>query len=685
VEIPPVPYRDPASAILADPQVPESRRFCASCEQPVGRGRDGRPGLTEGFCRNCGTRFSFSPKLEPGDLVAGQYEVLGCLAFGGLGWIYLARDHNVSGRWVVLKGLLNTGDADAMAAAVAERRFLAQVEHPNIVRIYNFVQHADRRTGESAGYIVMEYVGGKSLKQILQDARRDSGSVPLAHAIAYAIEVLPALGYLHDRGLVYCDFKPDNVIQTEEQLKLIDMGGVRGVDSEGPIYGTVGYQAPEIGTDGPSVSSDLFTVARALAVLTFEFKGYQSSYKFTFPDAVPLLEQQESFARLLHRATHSDPERRFGSAGEMAEQLTGVLREVLATADGTPRPSFSTVFSPELQAIGAGDDTAGGAETALAIPRARDVIAGLPMPQVDRADPAAGFLATFAGLDSAQRAAALSGAVSGDAAVPAEVAASAETRLALARAQLDVGDYDGAGATLADLAAEDPSDWRIAWTDGLRRLATGEGALDAAAAAGGAFSAVYDELPGELAPKLALAFAAEAAGDAAAAARYFKLVWTVDRSCISAAFGLARTCLATGDRPAAIAALAAVPETSSYHAAAQIAAVRILVSSGMTGDDLRQASGRLDRLALDEARRQQLAVEILRAALGWAATDRAAPDQGSGQAHGDGLILGCEPNERSLRFGLERGYRALARLTSDRGRRIELVDMANAVRPKTWS
>ena len=220
-------------------------------------------------------------------MVARQYEVLGCLAFGGLGWIYLARDRNVSDRWVVLKGLLNTGDADAMAAAVAERQFLAQVEHPNIVRIYNFVQHADRQTGESAGYIVMEYVGGKSLKQILQDARLGGGSVPVAHAIAYAIEVLPALGYLHDRGLVYCDFKPDNVIQTEEQLKLIDMGGVRGVDSEGPIYGTVGYQAPEIGTEGPSVSSDLFTVARALAVLTFEFKGYQSTYKFTLPDGVP--------------------------------------------------------------------------------------------------------------------------------------------------------------------------------------------------------------------------------------------------------------------------------------------------------------------------------------------------------------------------------------------------------------
>ena len=116
--------------MLADPQVPERRRFCASCERPVGRGRDGQPGLAEGFCRNCGSPYSFVPKLVPGELVGGQYEVLGCLAHGGLGWIYLAKDRNVSDSWRVLKGLLNTGDADAMAAAVAERQFLAAVDHP---------------------------------------------------------------------------------------------------------------------------------------------------------------------------------------------------------------------------------------------------------------------------------------------------------------------------------------------------------------------------------------------------------------------------------------------------------------------------------------------------------------------------------------------------------------------------
>jgi serine/threonine-protein kinase PknG len=666
VEIPPVPYRDPAGAVLTDPRVPENRRFCSGCDQPVGRAKDGRPGLTEGFCRNCGTQFSFSPKLAPGELVAGQYEVLGCLAHGGLGWIYLARDRNVSDRWVVLKGLLNTGDADAMAAAVAERRFLAAVEHPNIVRIYNFVQHADRGTGESAGYIVMEYVGGQSLKEILLDARASGGSVPVAHALAYAIEVLPALGYLHDRDLVYCDFKPDNVIQTEEQLKLIDMGGVRRLDGDEAIYGTVGYQAPEIETDGPSPASDLYTVGRALAVLTFEFKGYQGTFKYRLPDDVPLLGEQESFARLLRRATHRDPERRFGSAGEMAEQLTGVLREVLSVADGVPRPSFSKLFSVVVSGAGPGGDPPTGPASLsgpLALPSGAEVVAGLPRVLVDSDDAAAGYLATFAGLSPAQRIVALTLAVAGDPAVPRPVTESAETFLALVQARIDAGDYAAAASLLADL--DPPADWRIAWYRGLRSLAAGDpGARDA-------FGAVYDELPGELAPKLALAFAAEAAGDMTAAGHYFGLVWTVDQSYISAAFGLARTCLARGDRPGAIAALEAVPGTSSYHPAAQVAMVRILVSGG-TGEDLRQADGRLGRLSVDDVRRQQLSVEILQAALSCCT---------AGQPPGP--ILGCQPNPRALRFGLERSYRALARLAPDKARRIELVDLANAVRPRT--
>src|ERR1700710_886554 len=102
----------------------------------------------------------------------------------------------------------------------------------------------------------MEYVGGTSLKQI-----RKGGSGPMhaRQAVGYIVEISPALGYLHAQGLAYCDFKPDNVMQSDEQLKLIDLGAVIPMDDQtSAIYGTVGYQAPEVATTGPTVASDVY-------------------------------------------------------------------------------------------------------------------------------------------------------------------------------------------------------------------------------------------------------------------------------------------------------------------------------------------------------------------------------------------------------------------------------------------
>ncbi|MGW2558939.1 tetratricopeptide repeat protein [Streptomyces sp. NPDC001514] len=357
VTVPDVPRPDPRSAVMENPEVPERKRYCSrsDCGAPVGRARGDRPGRTEGFCTKCGHPYSFVPKLRAGDIVHGQYEVIGCLAHGGLGWIYLAIDRAVSDRWVVLKGLLDTGDQDAMAAAISERRFLAEIEHSNIVRIYNFVEHLDQRTGSLDGYIVMEYVGGKSLKEIANERRAPDGKrdpLPVEQACAYGIEALEALGHLHSRNLLYCDFKVDNAIQTEDQLKLIDMGAVRRMDDdESAIYGTVGYQAPEVAEVGPSVASDLYTVARTLAVLTFDFQGYTNVFVDSLPDPdnIEVFRTYESFYRLLVRATDPDPARRFASAQEMADQLTGVLREVVALQTGRPRPSLSTLFGTELR------------------------------------------------------------------------------------------------------------------------------------------------------------------------------------------------------------------------------------------------------------------------------------------------------------------------------------------------
>ncbi len=89
---------------------------------------------------------------------------------------------------------------------------------------------------DGAGYIVMEYVGGQSLKQILKARMAANNGVydpfPVDQAIAYIVEILPAFSYLHSLGLIYCDFKPDNVIQAGDTLTLLDLGGVRRADDD---------------------------------------------------------------------------------------------------------------------------------------------------------------------------------------------------------------------------------------------------------------------------------------------------------------------------------------------------------------------------------------------------------------------------------------------------------------------
>jgi serine/threonine-protein kinase PknG len=647
VQLPSVLYEDPTGAVLRDPKVPESKRFCSRCEEPVGRGRDGAPGRETGFCRNCGLPFSFEPKLSKGDIVGGQYEVAGCLAHGGMGWVYLARDKKTS-KWVALKGLLNTSDRDAMAAAVAEREFLAEIDHPNIVKIMNF--------DEDGGYIVMEYVGGHSLKQILLTRREANGGVPdpLPPALAseYILKILPALGHLHAQRLVFCDFKPDNVIQTQHGPTLIDLGGVYRLDRPGSaIFGTGGYQAPEIAAAGPSVASDLYTVARTLAVLCIDFKGYNSTYNYTLPDpeSVPLFKRCDALYRFLLRGTATDPDKRFQSVQEMAEQLRGVQREIVAQDEGRPLPAPSARFTAPQRA---------GLE--------RPTWAILPRPQASTDDAAAGYLAAVTATDPEQMIRQLRAAP----------AMTVEVELRLVGALIDAGEFDDALALLGEIEARDPWEWRVHWFRGLHRLAAGD-----YMSARRSFAAVYEELPGELAPKLALGLACECLGALEEGAGWYEIVARTDPSTTSASFGLARCRIALGDRAGAIEAYGRVPDTSIGHTDAQIALVRCLTAAddGLEPriDDLFSAAAILQRLDIDPSQRERLSVEVLGAALGLTLNGSAA--------NGHGLLLGHELSERGLRLGLERSYRALARVVEDRSERIRLVDLANRTRPRTWT
>ncbi len=202
-----------------------------------------------------------------------------------------------------------------------------------------------------------------------------------------------------------------------------------------------------------------------------------------------MFRRYESLYRLLVRATDPDPARRFASAQEMAEQLTGVLREVVSLQTGQARPALSTLFGPEVRVTDTelfprldGDVSrlgarpvrkAGPAAPALpppALVKPVDVPAAalaLPVPLVDPADPNAGFLAGLAGSAPAELMSAL-------AAAPVQ---TVETRLRQIRARLESGDHQGALMSLAKLdAAPEPDevyvrsdDWRVVWHRGWPR------------------------------------------------------------------------------------------------------------------------------------------------------------------------------------------------------------------------
>ncbi|MBI5336113.1 MAG: protein kinase [Mycolicibacterium rufum] len=663
VEMPRIPRGDPAAAIITDPQVPERQRFCgnAQCGAPVGRGNHAEPARPEGFCSRCGTRYSFVPRLARNDLVGGQYEVQGCIAHGGLGWIYLAIDRNVHDRWVVLKGLVNSGNAEAMAAAAAEAFALAEVEHPNIVRIHNFVEHRDH-TGTPVGYIVMEYVGGTSLKQI---RKTHDGPLPPDQAIAYIVEIASALEYLHAIGMVYCDFKPDNVMQSDEQLKLIDLGAVIAMDdTDSPVYGTPGYQAPELALTGPTVASDIYTVGRTLAVLVMDLPANngRSADRIPSADSVPVLAAHESLYRSLLRATDPDPARRFTSIAEMADQLTGVLYEVVAAGGAPVPPRRSLYFSPQRGLYG------GGYRTTV-VPA--EVIAALPVPVVDPGDPGAAILATTSGTPPAQLEYALHLARGG---AQLSNQFSVEVALRLIRAALELGRPSEARTRLAALARGRTADWRIPWYRGQCALLEKD-----YAAAYSDFDVVLTTLPGELAPKMALAATAELRGDVDSATRYYETIWQTDDTYVSAAFGLARQRAHKGDRRGAVAALDRVPAASAYHVLAGTAAVEIMLdvdSPAESGEQtLIDAGVRAADLPIESpTARAALRLRVLDSALNWLHAGNTPPSA---------RLLGTDFTEPDLRRGMEQCYRTLARDAEDPWRRIDLVEKANAIRPRT--
>jgi serine/threonine-protein kinase PknG len=681
---------DPLEHLMPDPALPEKRRRCRNpqCRKPVGQASTvGGPGPVTGFCRVCGWGFSFRPPLQPDAetgyrvTVAGRYEVFGAIGRGGLGWVYLAFDTLLS-RHVVLKGLLDPDDPAKRSVARDELEKLVGANHEHVVTVYDFVQHAHRLPPKAGGapggvmpvdYIVMKYIDGESLYAKLQRRHAEHGAhLTIVEAANALIPVLRALAYLHDRGLVYNDLKPENVMIAESGRPwLVDLGAV-SVAGGDPGYGTDGYRDPY--GNAPSEQTDIYTAGRTLAALTFRVPGFAKGAPLPGPDDEPLLAEHPSFHGLLQRATDPHPDRRFASVDELVDQLTAVVREARARTEGR-QPGLSNVFAPEVRVVGALGFPAlpaDGAAWAMTLPD------GL----IDPDDPHAKRLAALKAAGPRELLTALD-------ALPDP---TTETRLQALRARVELLGADAETAyaalvhDLAALAAAEPDDVRVPWLAGIAALVQDK--IDTAA---GQFAEVLRRVPGEAAPKLACAIVAERGGDPATAEGHYATVWRTDGAYLSAAFGLARTRLAQGKLVAAIEALGEVPHSSRYATDAALGALTAAATPVADGNaDLapgyfakaaRLDVGHAERLDVDDLRRQEAVIAALHTAAAWLARRKPWPgDAGAPPTQ----LLGVALTKEHVRDGLEAAYLRMARHPAvDPATRIAYVDRAN--RERNWS
>ncbi len=294
-----------------------------------------------------------------GKVIDGKYKILEKVGSGGMAVVYKG-EHIYLKRPVAIKVLAPAlaNDKVFVERFFKEAETASRLDHPNIVKILDF--------GDEDGllYLVMQYVEGETLERILQ-AR---GRLTLQEALSIALQILPALGYAHEKGIVHRDIKPGNImVDSQGKAYLLDFGiaaiieeeEMKGEDGK-KAAGTPEYMAPEQFRGKADMRSDLYSFGVVLyEMLTGRtpFGDAKDLYELQYKvlrEEVPPTGISDEIDAILRKAMHKLPSRRFKTAYEFAEALMN-LPEARDLSVRAPKPVQTVAVSKKVD-IGEGEE-----------------------------------------------------------------------------------------------------------------------------------------------------------------------------------------------------------------------------------------------------------------------------------------------------------------------------------------
>jgi serine/threonine-protein kinase len=286
--------------------------------------------------------------------VAG-FELLQKLGNGAMGTVFKAR-HRKLDKLVALK-LLNptfAQDEKYVARFLLEARAAASLNHPNMVQAYDVGQAGD------VHYIAMEYVEGKTVKELIE--RRNT--LDEAASIEIVLQVLSALRHAHENNIIHRDVKPANIMITSDgHAKLLDLGLARrtdvecGLTGEGKAIGTPYFMAPEQALDkGADYRADIYSLGATLFNMVTGRKPYQAGtpvavmnmhIKAPIPNASELnAEVSSGLSRVIQKMLAKRPAERYQAHAALVTDLEAVLSGFMPELDGGKPPSGVSFIRP---------------------------------------------------------------------------------------------------------------------------------------------------------------------------------------------------------------------------------------------------------------------------------------------------------------------------------------------------